>query len=58
MLPAADQAPWEKTAPKSLADLLAIQQDFRVGAKPSFDSDNGVDFTADEGPEQMDTEEL
>ena len=26
MLPAADQAPWEKTAPKSLADLLAIQE--------------------------------
>jgi len=26
MLPAADLAPWEKTAPKSLADLLAIQE--------------------------------
>ena len=26
MLPAADQAPWEKTAPKSLTDLLAIQE--------------------------------
>ena len=39
-------------------DLLAIQQDFRVDAKASFGSDNGDEFTADDGPEQIDTEEL
>ena len=39
-------------------DLLAIQQDFRVDVKASFGSDNGDEFTADDGLEQMDTEEL
>ena len=39
-------------------DLLAIQQDFRVDAKASFGSDNGDEFTADDGPEKMYTEEL
>ena len=39
-------------------DLLAIQHDFRVDAKSSFGSDNDDDFTADDGPEQTDKEEL
>ena len=39
-------------------DLLAIQQDLRIDSKASFGSDNDDDFTADDGPEQMDTEEL
>ena len=39
-------------------DLLAIQQDFRADSKAPFESDNGDDFSADDGPEQIDTEEL
>ena len=39
-------------------DLLAIQQDFRADAKAPFGSDNRDDFSADDGPEQIDTEEL
>ena len=39
-------------------DLLAIQQDFRADSKAPFGSDNGDDFSADDRPEQIDTEEL
>ena len=39
-------------------DLLAIQQDFRVDVKASSGANNGDEFPGDEGPEQMDTEEL
>ena len=39
-------------------DLLAIQQDFRADSKAPFGPDNGDDFSADDGPEQIDTEEL
>ena len=36
MLPAADLAPWEKTAPESIADLVAIQEKVQTMLKDAM----------------------